>query len=302
MGSSELGKTYHVENTCEESSVLFAMKYDDSECLNSAIPASDAVKLYQYFADTVSQGVSLSCSATQREVDAWEQTYSTTEAKLKQIKAYCKAMLADVCTVNEKKSVVVFSTLPMFMGFLSNLCFYKNNDAAVHKDGTLSEKVFDNVEFRVYVRRFILDEPKATTYGMLNSGRMDSQYKGFDWLLYKFIRCGLVHSQSLVDEKEDQDRLVSVEITHDKSVSVKSPKEIDAELGNRNPAETYQCVISAAKLIEWIEKSIEKMFEAANEDENLGESIIEVFKASTPVMKVGTISQVIHNGSAEGIS
>lgn len=302
MESNELGKIYQVGKTCEKSSVLSAMKYDDSECLNNAIPARDAVKLYQYFADTASQGVSLSCSATQREVDAWEQTYSTTEAKLKQIKAYCKAMLADVCTVNEKKSVVAFSTLPMFMGFLSNLCFYKNNDAAVHKDGTLSEKVFDNVEFRVYVRRFILDEPKATTYGMLNSGRMDSQYKGFDWLLYKFIRCGLVHSQSLVNEDADEDRLVSVEITHDKSVSVKSPEDIDAELNIRTDGSIYQCVISAPKLVEWIGESIENMFKEANEDENLGESIIEVFKASTPVMKVGTISQVIHNGSAEGVS
>ena len=157
MESNELGKIYQVGKTCEKSSVLSAMKYDDSEFLNNAIQASDPVKLYQYFADTASQGVSLSCSATQREVDAWEQTYSTTEAKLKQIKAYCKDMLADVRTVNEKKSVVAFSTFPMFMGFLSNLCFHKNNDEAVHEGRDASKKVPDNVAFRAYVRRFILN-------------------------------------------------------------------------------------------------------------------------------------------------
>ena len=115
--------------------------------------------------------------------------------------------------------------------------------------------------------------------------------QGFDWILYKYVRCGLVHTSSLVNQQIDSARDVTVKVTHSEKVSHDSPTTIDATALQRQNGQPITVTLVASEFCKWIENAIRLMFIQAVTDTDLATSIIEVFTEETPVIKFEPIPE-----------
>lgn len=107
----------------------------------------------------------------------------------------------------------------------------------------------------------------------------------------KYVRCGLVHSSSLVNQQIDSARDVTVKVTHSEKVSHDSPTTIDATALQRQNGQPITVTLVASEFCKWIENAIRLMFIQAVTDTDLATSIIEVFTEETPVIKFEPIPE-----------
>ena len=98
---------------------------------------------------------------------------------------------------------------------------------------------------------------------------------GLAIVLYKMVRCGLLHGGTLSNDKISN---VRVSITHNGRAS--SIKQIDSQLKGRTGL--VSIVIDAESLCKAIECSIKNMFETSDED--VIKSVKEVYVKEPPII------------------
>lgn len=238
---------------------------------------------YESWTQTDTNAALLSSVASYSEIQSWDQSLSSNNDKLKDIQRYCEERVKDVQKVNQSShTLAAFTSIPVFIGFLANLAFSKN---AGFRQAFRSGGI-DAVSYRAFVRRFILGSTATDAItDILTSNDGGRDRKGLDWLLYKYVRCGLVHSSSLANQQIDSAREVTVKVTHSDKVSQDSPATIDAKVLQRLNGQPITVTLVASGFCKWIEDAIKVMFAQAVTDSDLATSIIEVFKEETPVIK-----------------
>lgn len=239
--------------------------------------------LYQSWIDTGMNSASLSSVATTVEVQNWENSFACDSDKLKDIQRYCEARIDDVEGVNDAShTLAAFTTISILIGFLADLSFGKNR-AFRQRFG--NGKI-DTSAYRVFVRRFILGRSDADAMAdVLPANDGGNDCKGLDWVLYKYVRCGLVHSSSLMNERIDSAREITVKVTHSNKMKQDAPALIDALIAQRTSGQPIAITLVAQEFCNWVRSAINLMFAQAQTDSNLATSIIEVFKEETPVIK-----------------
>ena len=172
------------------------------------------------------------------------------------------------------------------IGFLANLSFGKNSTFRQR----FGNSNIDTSAYRVFVRRFILGYSEADAMSdVLSATNGGKDCKGLDWVLYKYVRCGLVHSSSLMNERIDSSREITVKVTHSNKIQQDAPTLIDTRIVQRTSGQPITITLVAQELCKWVKSAINLMFTQAQTDSNLATSIIEVFKEETPVIKFEAI-------------
>ena len=244
---------------------------------------------YESWTQTDTNAALLSSVASCSEIQSWNQSLSSNNDKLKDIQRYCEERVKDVQKVNQSShTLAAFTSIPVLIGFVANLAFNKN--AGFRQ--SFGNGGIDATSYRVFVRRFILGSTATDAITeVLTSNNGGRDCKGLDWILYKYVRCGLVHTSSLVNQQIDSARDVTVKVTHSEKVSHDSPTTIDATALQRQNGQPITVTLVASEFCKWIENAIRLMFIQAVTDTDLATSIIEVFTEETPVIKFEPIPE-----------
>lgn len=244
---------------------------------------------YESWTQTDTNAALLSSVASCSEIQSWNQSLSSNNDKLKAIQRYCEERVKDVQKVNQSShTLAAFTSIPVLIGFVANLAFNKN--AGFRQ--SFGNGGIDATSYRVFVRRFILGSTATDAITeVLTSNNGGRDCKGLDWILYKYVRCGLVHTSSLVNQQIDSARDVTVKVTHSEKVSHDSPTTIDATVLQRQNGQPITVTLVASEFCKWIENAIRLMFIQAVTDTDLATSIIEVFTEETPVIKFEPIPE-----------
>lgn len=244
---------------------------------------ANPLDLYSLWMNTDMNVASLSSVASPSEIQQWDRGWSSQGEKLKKIREYCEARIDDVVKVNKAShTLAAFTAIPVLIGFLANLAFGENSEFNQSSGGDKS----DSLMYRVFVRRFILRlSAREAMLDALPVNKGGRGRKGLDWMLYKYVRCGLVHSASLVNERIDPGREITVKITHSDKVSQEAPEAIDTKMMQWQSGTKLTIALIALDFCEWVGKATSTMFKEAKNDADLACSIIEVFKKKTPVIK-----------------
>lgn len=192
---------------------------------------------------------------------------------LKFIRRDCELKLKEVRDLNKQSSVSAFMTIPALIGFLSKLAFYENQEFLTRVNARrLSNNKpcgIDGQSYKEFVNRFILNEIDTSRY---------QRSDGLGQVLYKMVRCGLVHGQTVANEDVEN---VRVYLSHSQEEST-TLNQIDASLSGRNALVTV--VFNANVLCDAVEKAIQQMFDGG--DSNVISSIMEVYVSEPPIIFV----------------
>ena len=244
---------------------------------------------YQCWAKTNNlQTIVLSGTATPEEYKQWEQSLPSSKVVLSKIESYCRARLDEIREINKAHpSLTAFSVIPAFIGFLGSISISRNYYIRQKIGGGgakryTADRVCDEHQFRCFVRKFMLSEKHY-----LKRSRIDNGYRGIDWVLYKIVRCGLVHRYSLSNTRKnvDQKRMFDVLITH--SSTKTGISELDQKLLKREVDKKIQIQLSALDLCDWIEAGLDRLF-GKGLSPMVKNSILVNFRKSTPVSFVYT--------------
>lgn len=192
---------------------------------------------------------------------------------LKFIRRDCELKLKEVRDLNKQSSVSAFMTIPALIGFLSKLAFYQNQEflTRVNARRLSNNKPYgiDGQSYIEFVNRFILNEIDTSRY---------QRSDGLGQVLYKMVRCGLVHGQTVANEDVEN---VRVYLSHSQE-ELTMLNQIDASLSGRNALVTV--VFNANVLCDAVEKAIQQMFDGG--DSNVISSIMDVYVSEPPIIFV----------------
>ena len=258
-------------------------------CAAPKIDYSSPTDFYQNWAKTnFAQTIVLSGTATPTEFKQWEASLPSTDDALLKAESYCRARLVEIRKINDAHhSLTAFTVIPAFIGFLSSIAISRNYylRQKVGRGGSkryAEDRVCDECQFRCFVRRFMIGEKHY-----VKRSRIDSDERGLDWVLYKIVRCGLVHRYSLSNARKhaDHERLFDVCITH--STLDTDINEIDKMLRERPKRGRIQVLVSASSLCDWIEAGLNRMFDKEM-PKGFKHSLLVNFRKSTPVSFIST--------------
>ena len=212
-----------------------------------------------------------------QEYKAWVSALPGNTTEFAQIEKYCRDRLQDVKNTNDKcRTLAAFSAIPAFMGFLSAVSISRNaylrRKVGNGRKRYKIDRISDMRQFQCFVRRFILKQRFYTK---------DFEKMGLDWVLYKIVRCGLIHRSSLVNARADAGRRIEVVITHDK-IPLGSPGEIHKRLLAKTRGKV-KIILSAEMLCNWVSEAMDEIFKKGC-SRGFEHSIIINFRKETPVM------------------
>ena len=177
----------------------------------------------------------------------------------------CHEKIKDVKETNQSSgSVSAFMSIPAMIGFFAKLFYHKN--ASFHNATRSTERGDDCKSYVRFVNKFLLNEADANKYD-----RRD----GLAFVLYKMVRCGLLHGES-VDNAEVSN--VRVELSHRKGLN--SLSELDHVLSGRTA--TVSIVLNAIEICDELETKIDEAFNNADIDER--NSIMSIYELDPPII------------------
>ena len=141
-------------------------------------------KCATYSADT--ESLCLSAVGDLDCIDEWKD--GAEQQRLEFIRKDCQARLKDVRVTNKKaKSLSAFVSILSFIGYLSKLAFSKDPSLGAYKQNGCG---MDQIIFQSFCDRYLLGDRNFQS--KINK-------PGLSYLLYKFVRCGLIHGATLVN-------------------------------------------------------------------------------------------------------
>ena len=244
---------------------------DVTKCASECAGLKQAIESVQFdynaFLEKVKSDNGLSSVPT---VSDMQDFRNRDDAKfLEFIRKDCEARLEDVRNTNTvAKSVSAFMSIPALIGFLSKLAFYENPE--FHKRVNPKAKDphcgIDKKSYVEFVNRFMLGETAVNQF---------QRDDGVASVLYKMVRCGLLHGGTLSNDKISD---VRISITHNGEAS--SINQIDSQLQGRSGL--VSIVIDAESLCKAIEGGIKNMFETSDVD--VIKSAKEVYVKEAPII------------------
>ena len=179
----------------------------------------------------------------------------------------CKAKLKDVLDTNTAaRSVSSYMSIMALIDFLSK-CAFKHNKTAEKSNRKM--KTSNEVRFAAFVNKFLLSSNGQSYLS-------DDTTDGLTGVLYKMVRCGLLHGETLLHENSKFSN-IRVTISH----SHGGDKTL-ADLDNLIRAGGQNIVLNAWVLCDAIDKAIDDMF--SGNDQDALSSIAEVYRTEPPII------------------
>ena len=195
------------------------------------------------------------------------------QKRLDFIKEDCLARLKDVRETNEKaKSLSAFLSILALISMLAKFAFAKNTKlTAKHINGC----GLDQMEYQAFCDYYLLGD---------NDYEQKLNCEGLSYLLYKYVRCGLLHGGTLVNTRRTTKQInVKVHLTHNGSNEF-SLSEINDNIKQATPANQIDVVLDAFLLCDELKKAINQMF--SNPPEEIKTSILDTFEKEPPILCV----------------
>ena len=195
------------------------------------------------------------------------------QKRLDFIKEDCLARLKDVRETNEKaKSLSAFMSILALIGMLAKFAFTKNTKLnAKHINGCGP----DQMEYQAFCDCYLLGD---------NDYEQKLNCEGLSYLLYKYVRCGLLHGGTLVNTRRTTKQInVKVFLAHSGS-SKFSLSEINDKIKQATSANQIDVVLDAFFLCDELKKAINQMF--SNPPEEIKASILDTFEKEPPILCV----------------
>ena len=193
------------------------------------------------------------------------------QKRLDFIKEDCLARLKDVRETNEKaKSLSAFMSILALIGMLAKFAFTKNTKLnAKHINGCGP----DQMEYQAFCDCYLLGD---------NDYEQKLNCEGLSYLLYKYVRCGLLHGGTLVNTRRTTKQInVKVYLTHNGSNKF-SLSETNDKIKQATPANQIDVVLDAFLLCDELKKAIDQMF--LNPPEEIKTSILDTFEKEPPIL------------------
>ena len=182
------------------------------------------------------------------------------------IKKDCIAKIQDVEATNKAcSSVSAFMSISALIGFFAKLFCGKN--AAFHKTYNCQEGHDDNKSYLYFVNKYLLQEKVdfIRTDGLAN-------------VLYKMVRCGLLHGVSVGSRQVSN---IKVYLSH-RDIDAESLSSVDRELKRGIGAGVVKIVLNALSICKELQNLIPLAFDSATEDER--NSIMAVYVEDPPII------------------
>ena len=191
------------------------------------------------------------------------------------IKRDCLARLEDVRNTNENaKSLSSFMSILALIGMLAKFAFETNLNLG---QGINCGK--DQKQYQAFCDRYILDD---------SDYEIKINQDGLSYLLYKFVRCGLLHGGTLENNRKSTRRQnVKIYLSHERPTNTDSYKTIMSDLNDKiknasTQTNEVQVTLNAFVLCDAIEYAIIAMFD--DKDDKVKESIVNTFKSEPPIL------------------
>jgi len=195
------------------------------------------------------------------------------EARLDFIRKDCEARLKDVRLTNKKaKSLSAFVSILSFISFLAKLTFSKDSSLNLYKQDGCG---LDQIQFQCFCDRYLLRDKSYIS-------RINKP--GLSYLLYKFVRCGLIHGATLLNTKSKTNQLnVKVYLSHEEKQN-SSLGDVDKhiQITDSHPGGKLELTLNAFVLCKELESAIQAMF--ADASSSVRESILKTFEEETPIL------------------
>ena len=191
--------------------------------------------------------------------------------RLEFIKEDCLARLKDVRETNEKaKSLSAFMSILALMGMLAKLAFSKNTS---FNPKYSNECGSDQAQFQAFCDYYLLGDP-------------DYEQKindiGLSYLLYKYVRCGLLHGGTLTNTRVTTKLIYAkVYLTH-RGSSEQTLTEMNSRIKLASVSNEVSVTLDAAFLCNELGSAIEKMFN--DHKQEIKDSILKTFEEEPPIL------------------
>ena len=212
---------------------------------------------------------SLSVSPGLSSISEWNS--GDRQKRLDFIRDDCLARLKDVRGTNEKaRSLSAFMSILALIGMLAKFAFSKNKSLkGKHIDGCGQ----DQKEYQAFCDCYLLDD---------SNYEQKLNHKGLSYLLYKYVRCGLLHGGTLTNTRSSTKPVnAKIFLTHSDK-SKKSLAEINAAIMQASATNQIEVVLNVFVMCEELEKAIKKMF--ADTRHEISDSILNTFEAEPPIL------------------
>lgn len=182
------------------------------------------------------------------------------------IKEDCVAKIQDVEETNKaSNSVSAFMSIPALIGFFAKLFCGKN--AVFHKTYNCQEGHDDTKSYLYFVNKYLLKEKFdfVRTDGLAN-------------VLYKMVRCGLLHGVSVGCCQVSN---IKVYLSH-QDKGEKKLASVDGQLKSGTGTGVMKIILNALSICEELKNLIPIAFDSATEDER--NSIMAVYMEDPPII------------------
>ena len=254
------------------------MQYEDLSSMNDALSS-----IYEYKKDVHDCGTmdgeevsdfttaSLSSVPSLNSISEWAS--GEEQKRLNFIEQDCLARLKDVRETNEKaKSLSAFMSILALIGMLAKFAFSKNQSL---KDKHIDGCGGDQKEYQAFCDCYLLGD---------NDYEQKLNCEGLSYLLYKYVRCGLLHGGTLTNTRATTKQInATVYLTH-RGTSYKSLEEINEEIKKASASNHVEVILDAFFLCDELKKAIGQMFSDSRQE--IKNSILETFEVEPPILCV----------------
>ena len=243
---------------------MLSSTYEYQKCQEVACPEFD-----NSGTDDIIITASLSAVPNLDSIPEWNS--GDEHKRLDFIKEDCLARLEDVRLTNEKaKSLSAFMSILALIGMLAKFAFSKNQNL---KDKHIEGCGPDQKEYQAFCDCYLLCD---------NDYEQKLNSEGLSYLLYKYLRCGLLHGGTLVNTRHTTKPIYAkVYLTHSGG-SQKSLSEINTAIKQASAPNQIDIVLDAFVLCTELENAIGRMF--ADTRQEIKDSILCAFKEEPPIL------------------
>ena len=254
------------------------MQYEDLSSMNDALSS-----IYEYKKDVHDCGTmdgevvsdfttaSLSSVPSLNSIPEWAS--GEEQKRLNFIEQDCLARLKDVRETNEKaKSLSAFMSILALMGMLAKLAFSKNTSFTPKLSNGCGP---DQAQFQAFCDCYLLE---------------DSGYEqkindiGLSYLLYKYVRCGLLHGGTLINTRVTTKSICAkVYLTHN-GCCKQTLGEMNNAIKQASVPNEVSVTLDAGFLCDELGKAIGRMFADAKQKQEIRESILKTFETEPPIL------------------
>ena len=195
------------------------------------------------------------------------------QERLEFIKEECLAHLKDVRETNEKaQSLSAFMSILALIGMLSKFAFSRNQSL---KDKHIDGCGPDQKEYQAFCDCYLLGD---------NDYEQKLNCEGLSYLLYKYVRCGLLHGGTLTNTRTTTKHIhAKIYLKHTGNCK-QTLGEMNSAIKQASASNEASVILDATFLCDELEKAIEKMFLDAKHKQEIKESILKTFETEPPIL------------------